>query len=224
MKYKTFLMLLLALPVIMFSCTTYKDNPTPDTDPNYSQLKVGNYWVYQRFSVDSSGNATPQQVFDSCYISKDTIINNKTYFKINKPAHLGMNQNVFCRDSLHYTVTPGGKIVFSSQDFSNILFSSYDIGTANDTISINTIRMRDRNLPYTVPAGTFETINAYNSFVLKSKSRGDKEFPINCRYAANVGLVAETMVYYISQYSQDRAYIERRLVRYHVNGKTFPAQ
>jgi len=106
--------------------------PTPThtiTYPNFSQLKVGNYWVYEQFDIDATGNATSKNTFDSCYVEKDTIINSKTYLKIVKPKPYFTNQNdiSFQKDSLHYFVNCNGKILFSSQDFSTIFESSYII-------------------------------------------------------------------------------------------------
>lgn len=56
--------------------------PTPPvTYPDYSQLKIGNYWVYQHFNIDTNGNAFPLNTFDTCYVEKDTMINGLIYYK-----------------------------------------------------------------------------------------------------------------------------------------------
>ena len=66
--------------------------PITTTYPNFSRLKVGNYWIYQQFDIDQNGNATPKNIFDSCYVEKDTLINGKTYMKIIKPSPFNQNE------------------------------------------------------------------------------------------------------------------------------------
>jgi len=44
------------------------------TQADYYQLKVGNYWIYQSYQIDSNGVATPENLWDSAHIEKDTII------------------------------------------------------------------------------------------------------------------------------------------------------
>ena len=79
----------ITFPFLVISCVSLLicscEKPDDDNDPitpaplvydNYSQLKVGNYWIYQRFEVDSLGIGTPTSVYDSCYVEKDTLINN----------------------------------------------------------------------------------------------------------------------------------------------------
>ena len=208
----------ISLTLLLFLvCSCNKDNvinPAITSYPNFSQLKVGNFWIYQRFSVDSSGNATPMNVFDSCYIEKDTIINNRTYFKMIKPDYFPTDSVVrFLYDSLHYIVDSSGQILFSSQDFQTILSSFFFISSP-DTIAEVIRKMTDRNLIVSCPLGSFSTLNCKETRNMYPNWRfaGNPRYR-NTRYSENIGIVIETLPFFIT----DPNYVERRLVRFHLN-------
>src|SRR5688572_1824471 len=86
MKPKNIL-LLFVMAAFAISCDDDEDDNCTPNPPNivysdYSQLKVGNYWIYQRFNFDFAGNETATMTFDSCYVEKDTVINNVAYVKL----------------------------------------------------------------------------------------------------------------------------------------------
>ena len=101
------LLTLALVSTAIYSCKKKKTDPPPATVyANYAQLKVGNYWVYEQFEIDLAGNAASKNIFDSCYVEKDTMINAKSYFKVVKPNQNSISQKdiLFLRDSLHYIV------------------------------------------------------------------------------------------------------------------------
>jgi len=83
MKNTTLLLLAFVSSTLFIGC--FKENQESVVYPDFAMLKVGNYWIYQYFDIDSLGNATATNTYDSCYVEKDTTINGKTYFKIYKP-------------------------------------------------------------------------------------------------------------------------------------------
>lgn len=181
--------------------------------PNYSKHNVGNYWIYQHFNVDTNGNAIPKDKFDSCYVQKDTIINNKKYFKIIRPNPFQTSQVSIERDSLHYIVNNYGEILFSSQDFTTLFRSYYEIAPFNDTICYVRKKMDQDKIVTTVPAGNFLNINSQEVFTMyPSYSNAGKQRTKNIRYAKNVGIILETLPFFLSNPN----YIEKRLVRYSV--------
>jgi len=214
-------MSLLTLLIISYSCKKDKKEepaPTPITYPNYSQLKVGNYWIYQLFNVDSLGNSTPTNDYDSCFIEKDTIINGYTYFKMLKPEN-GNGPNYytsFIRDSLHYLVNSKGQKLFSSIDSLSILDTYYFSYYYNvlDTVCKVVSKMTNRNNAVNTPAGTFITLNYNETYYMYPHytSGGNPRYK-NTRYAENIGIVIETLPFYTGY----PIYVERRLVRYHLN-------
>jgi hypothetical protein len=183
---------------------------------NYAQLKVGNYWVYQQFEIDVSHNETALNKFDSCYIEKDTMINGNTYAKMVRPTDYGMTPyNIyFLRDSSSYIVSSAGDILFSSEDFSTVFNETYILAQPQDTVCKISSQMKDKDQEISTPAGHFITSNFNRLYQMYPKySAAGNPRNMNTRYAKNVGIVLETLPFY----SSNPNYIERRLIRYHVN-------
>jgi len=217
MKKKTLFLSAVIMTFLIYSCKKDKNSePFAATYPNFSQLKVGNYWIYQQFEIDANGIETPKNTFDSCYVEKDTIINSKTYLKIIKPTPFSTNQMdiSFQKDSLHYIVNSLGEILFSHQDFSSIFESIFLTAGPNDTVCQIVKQMADKNLVINIPAGTFTTSNLKETYFMYPNwtSAGNMRYK-NTRYAENIGVVVETLPFY----SSNPNYTERRLVRYHLN-------
>lgn len=209
--------MLLAMVAFVLLSACKKDEPNINPEkvyPDYACLKVGNYWVYERFRVDTLGEATSLNKFDSCYVEKDTLIHGETYAKLVK-RHPHLSEVVFeyLRDSLHYIVNPAGKIKFSSEDFTTIFLTQASLGPHEDTLFVATVKMDDINQRTIVPAGEFTTLNYKTVYKINPKYTQFTEKISNMKYAKDVGLVVETLPMYTAISSKD----ERWLVRYHVN-------
>lgn len=210
------LLSLSAIALFLGSCKQDESVP-PVTYPDYGRLQVGNYWIYQRFVVDTLGNATPTTVFDSCYVEKDTVINGNSFAKICKPWPWGTSTRQafeYLRDSLHYLIDPSGRVRFSSEDFSTVFYSYTSvIPTIGDTVYTVTVKMDDKDQQINTPAGDFITSNYKASyeihppFVIVSNPRYSHK-----RYAKDIGLIMETLPIFASVPTTT----ERRLVRYYV--------
>lgn len=155
-------------------------------------------------------------VTDSNYVEKDTLINGNTYHKL-MVAGVSTTGNSytphFLRDSLHYIVDRQGTIQFSSENFADTLATSYqlvEIGTI-DTIAFVTARMADDGFSVTTAAGTFNTKNYRQTYHMwpNYQKFGTERYQ-NRRYAKDVGVVEETVGFFIGS---DRA-IVRRLKAY----------
>jgi|GEM_PF-325311 len=221
---------ILSTSISFFSCKKDKKvepdkestNLPSTTYSNYSNLKVGNYWIYQRFEIDSSGNATPLAIVDSCYIEKDTLIHGNTYYKYMSPNFgnsVGPNSvspNVaeFYRDSLSYIITNSGRIEFSSQDFTSIFKSGYQLVNPNDTVCRFEFKMGNQNTLITTPSGTYNT-SSFNEtyYMYPNYSAGGTIRTRHTRYAENVGKVTQEWYFFVSLPTK----WERRLIRYHLN-------
>lgn len=181
---------------------------------SYGQLKVGNYWVYEKYKVDSVGNiVSALPGLDSCYISSDTVINGNTYYKMFRPNIPVTSQITYLRDSANCIVDHIGRILFSASDFTSIFDFHYAI-TGPDTLYSIQSNMADHNLARTVAAGTFitssfrQTIVAYPFLSSPVHTR-----IIDTRYSNSVGIVVETEI----GFSSDPNTTQRRLLRYHLN-------
>ena len=206
------LTLFMCLINICQSCKKESCSKTEDVVyANYSNLKVGNQWIYKHFDNDGMGNVTELNIYDTTTVEKDTIINQNKYFQLNHTYYeLLENKIEYLRDSLHYIVNSKGQIKFSSQDFTNVLNKSYyKIGA--DTFFKLTEKMEDRNKIITVPAGTFTTSSLRMSYEIFPKFVVyDKFRTRDFRYAENFGLVSEVLI--LDSYS--RGYREKKLVRF----------
>lgn len=207
--------------VILGSCRKKsKDNPEVIVEEpqvvydNYSGLKVGNYWVYERFKIDSTGATTSLNIFDSCYVEKDTTINGQKGFMVFRPDPIFNANRKFWKDSLHYIVCNG--IQFSYQDFTTEFINRYNINPPSDTVYHLVKKMNEKDFPVTVPAGTFVTSAqnlTYYYYAPNYYYTAYKVRTVRTRFAKNIGIITENLQFYSSQIYD----IERRLVRYKVN-------
>jgi hypothetical protein len=202
------------------SCKKEKSSPAPVIDSpvaaNYTEMKAGNYWIYQEYEIDSP-TATPMAlgIYDSTYVAKDTTINSLTYHEYVEHdwPDTSISLISYVRDSLTYLVNSGGKILFSSTDFTDT-FSSFDFynpAVGPDTIPVVT-KMGCKDSLITVDAGTFTTVSLRQMWFIPSGFPFGPVRFIDRRYAINTGMVAEQLPFYQNEIKRT----ERRLVRYHV--------
>ncbi len=95
----------LALIGSFFSCR--KDDVPNDLQPrapsieDYSQLMDGNYWVYERSALDSSGNYVGQPLdLDSVWVAGDSLIDGVAWKKIRSSPGGDFPSLCFQRDSM----------------------------------------------------------------------------------------------------------------------------
>ncbi len=203
------------MPVLILftlsSCDKSNDSgyqPAPEDD--FMALKVGNYWIYQNYDIDSNGVATPTNDWDSAYISKDTVINGQTYFKmIRKPVVFMSGQfPVYLRDSSGYLVDSDGQIHMSATNFTDTLYTDT---TTTPILYYGYLRMFAKDSLITVPAGTFTTRTARFSVVPVNPNDPHPVRYTYDVYARNVGRIK----YHSFFYSGDK-HFEARLERYHL--------
>lgn len=207
--------------IFISSCKKDKDivptppaTPAPITYDNYSKLAVGNYWIYQKYTIDSLGNILATYGTDSCYVEKDTIINAQTYYKVFRPDPIFFQDYTFERDSLSYIVTSTGKIIFSSTDFTTVFSLNYYINPPIDTVSKVEIKMADKDMIVNAPLGIFTTSNYKIAYDIHPPHNVAGRYRnVNTRYAKDIGIVIERLPFFASSPN----YTERRLLRYHVN-------
>ncbi len=117
------------LSIVFAACKTDDNNLAPipeDSVLDYFPLAVGNYWLYQFSSCDSTWENCDSLRVDSNYVSKDTLINGLIYFKLEGKKLVG-SAPVFLRDSLDYIVDSDGHIIFSNTDFTSKLSEEFVI-------------------------------------------------------------------------------------------------
>jgi len=191
--------------------------PIANNFPDYNPHKAGNYWIYERFEIDEDGNSKSLHEFDSSYVEKDTVINNKTYTKIRRQDFLFKQFNYLLqRDSLHYIIGPSGGVIFSSEDFTTVFNRFSNVDQSGDTIYKVSVKMADRDFEVSAPAGKFLT-SAMKSTIFTFPAYASPNVPnprnMYTRFAKNIGVITETEVPFLGS----PLLRERRLIRYHVN-------
>jgi hypothetical protein len=186
----------------------------PISSAEYAQLKIGNYWIYQEINVDSQGNETPTNMYDSCYIASDSVIRGSRFFRITNFSPIFPFQELL-RDSSNLIINSHGEVVFAANDFNTIFATPVDVGSSlTDTIIKGTYKMVDKDVQVTVPAGTFITSNFKKIFfAFPNYAQGVPDRSMNTRFAKNVGMITQTQARFLSITSS----VERKLVRYHLN-------
>ena len=220
MKQLLIYLYLFSIILLINSCKDDDSSPNPSNTANYSQLAVGNYWIYEQYILDSaSAPGVANSIIDSVYVEKDTVINGITFYKTFRDEIYNLFPDArYLRDSLHYLVDHEGRVLFSSQDFTNVFEPFYNVvnipQNPNDTVAFTYYRMTDINKFIAVPSGTYPTLSFSKQFHMwpNYTVNGLTRRAMHNRYAANIGMVLET--FHITTFSTKQ--IERRLIRYHV--------
>ncbi len=181
---------------------------------SYSRLKTGNYWIYQVFEVDSAGNGSPTAEYDSCYISKDTMIRGNTYYFLTSQngGAGGYTCERWLRDSLSYLVDDKGRKWFSSEPQPGP-FAAFPLQEppSPDTLAWIEEGMEEGYATTAVPAGLFLTLNCRRTITIRQAgSTAQQVRYAHRRYALHLGIVSETMPFL----PESTHFREKRLVRY----------
>ena len=207
---KTLFFAIAILALIFFSCEKKNSQETTSSIPDFVKLKVGNYWVYDFFKVDSNGVATDQGKTDSSYIEKDTLINGDKYFIKNSHSYMFGSRRSILKDSSGYLlqrIPDGSSIILFARDNYTDIFISDTV----DNLFLRKDMMTGKDSTVSVPAGTFITRSmCYVATPL------DPAYPWGVRkvyyiYGKDIGQIVYTMCYW-----SDPGYYEARLIRYHV--------
>ena len=98
-------LIILSFIIVFFSCK--KDSVISLPPPNFPNtistasmdtmlpLAIGNYWIYQKSTDDTSGYYSMTSEMDSVYVVKDTMVMGERRFKIAHSNHLS-------KSNLHY--------------------------------------------------------------------------------------------------------------------------
>ena len=128
------------------------NSPEPvHTISEYSLLQDGNYWVYERNYLDSSGNytgATPQ--INSLIVQGDSIIDGVVWKAMRSRAGGAFSPISFRRDSANYLLQLGHGRLFAASDTDLFLWQEHFTGI----IDVNyELHVTDQQI--VVPAGSF---------------------------------------------------------------------
>lgn len=206
--------LIISIALISFYSCNEKSNPDPEPEKtvlDYFPLNVGNYWVYESSSCDSSWVNCNSGSIDTNWITKDTIINNYTYYKLEGKNILNRDTPVFLRDSASYIITNSGSIFLSDKDFNNKYYERYEVSpVSNDTIFHLYYQMVDKPNMVIVPLGTYDCIDFRGSLFRKQDSFA-LEFNTHQYFAKNVGPIYQNAIF-----ASSLGGLKRELVSYNI--------
>ncbi len=185
--------------------TKTEPNP-PETVLDYLPLAVGNYWVYERSTCDSTWENCNSVSIDTNFVTKDTLINGLNYYKI-EGKNLVDNKTQFVRDSLGYIVDEKGYKLFSNTDFTNVLYEQYIVPNS-DTLYHWYTKMDETPITFEVKAGSFLCLDSKLS-LFKKHDDFNKELNSHSAYSKHVGIVYENAIY-----ASGTGGIKRELVSY----------
>lgn len=217
-------LILTVLISINFSCSKNDDNSgntaLTNLDAGYIPFYPGNYWVYEHYKIDTLGNETLLNHYDSIAITDTEIMNGIQYLVFEGTWMSNpflMDSLNMLRDSAGYYVNPSGIIHFTDQNFTDTLYSY--TGVNNNTGEIiyeSWYKMKSQPQTVNVPAGEFEALNYQGTIFTPNPNPGINEYRFKDRlFAKNAGMVLDTYFYLGSS---DK--MERRLKRYFIDKRS----
>ncbi len=88
----------------------------------FSNLAVGNYWVYQRYRVDSADNVVDVLTVDSIFISGDSVVNGETYFVVRRNGFAAFQTSLW-RDSAGFVITDNHEVIFCADPLDQLIYT-----------------------------------------------------------------------------------------------------
>jgi hypothetical protein len=197
----------LVMCFLTLGCT--QESTSPSLIQSVTQLKKGNYWIYETYKVFPSG-MEEKLGRDSVFISGDSTINDKTYSILNYGrVYTKQRFKTLLRDSLGYLVSNAGTIHLMITSDPVKLKNQYSV-VNKDTVAVT--EYKSVRLNVNVPVGQFETFAMEGTFkALKPLPNVISPRVFYTAYAKNIGRVYESYLF-----SQSDYIFEERLVRYRV--------
>ncbi|UTW66145.1 hypothetical protein KFE94_16055 [bacterium SCSIO 12643] len=214
---KAILSSLAILLIFISSCKKDEEIICPPTPApkNYMPLAIGNYWVYNTYRIDTNGVETKLPPHDSLVITKDTMINNETYYVVEGTFHPFQNQWGIYRiikNDHGNIISHLGDTILPATDYTATFREHYEIIGNNDTLYHRVFQTVDPPYEVTVPAGTFSVLDYRGTYTTYANIPNvPNPRYVHNYYADNVGKVKQTY-HYISSYQT----FEIRLVDYSV--------
>ncbi len=212
---------LFVIGLIVFSLLSCeKENPGTTNNEvfSYDYLQIGNYWIYEHFEIDTTGNEEKISETDSIVITRDTLINNNTYFIFegtNYPYNRQWEIVRILRDSSGYLINNEGTILLAPNNFTDTLIKKVYAPVDDVILYTLTTKMEHVEEPVTVRAGTFKVFNYRSTICTPDVIPGipNPRYMDNY-YASGVGEILDTYFYL-----RGITKFEKRLIRYHIELK-----
>lgn len=232
LKFSIFYLIGIFITVLVNSCKketeemntdTHTGNPY-DTYP-YTQLKVGNYWIYERFHYNPT--LVSFNIFDSMFIEKDTMINNFLFYKkVSVNGFYLMQPRVqFLRDSSNFVVDENGRIIFTMMGKQGDRFDYWpETNASGDTIRQSFFEIESVTTFHHINTAGYYSDASMRQFYQHAFTTFPGAYDTSIYkityYTKNVGITEmfyNNWVFGIGTSWGDSAFQENRLIRYHIN-------
>ena len=211
---KNQLLTLSFLCLLLSSCkkddkeTIVEIEPTIELAEDYTQLAIGNYWVYDRYSINiSTGEETDLNQLDSIFISKDTLINGLTYLVLEGTKFGNKFQNIL-RNKEAKLVFPDESIQLSTMNLPDTINVEYDLW--NGIVDSMYTVLNNQEVGIDLPSGIVTSKLQYEKIFYISSSLNPIRYQRNY-YVINIGVAK-----YTSFFATGPSNLEMRLIRYSV--------
>jgi len=213
--------ILLLIAVSIFACKKDQeknvDPQKPVPLPVYMPMEVGNYWVYQSFKVENTGE-TPLDKYDSVTITRDTMINDHRYFIFEGNEHSSPWHTLrILRDSSGYYVFPNGEIYFTYQKEDGEVYYEHTVFEQNLIDTAWYVKNYNERVdqPISFPIGDYEALNRCSDYAVTPQ---DPNFPDSLKYRKAHSYFIENIgqANYYEFYALARFHYDKRLIRYQI--------
>lgn len=208
--YSAAALMLLAVACKKEETPIVNQTPAPSTPQSvaYFPLDSGSYWVFEHVSIDTNGNETVVQT-DSVRIIGDSVIGGNTY-KIFKNWGFNFFSGLY-RDSANCIVNEVGDIVFAANMAGQPISYRRDSDNVQGLILESTDSMQTAMRSINVTAGNFNTLerSTFTTFYIPVNGGNPRRMLSN--FAEGIGFVRQQYAY-----ASQTSYVERRLLRYHI--------
>ncbi|NQZ76448.1 MAG: hypothetical protein HRT61_10110 [Ekhidna sp.] len=203
MKLKALTTALVAI-LLFASCTDEEVAPTQNVI-EFTDLKIGNYWVYDWFEIDPDGTESSLNKRDSLYIEKDTTILNRTYL-IRSGTFLGTKTRELLYDSANAIfIYPSRQVLFTLDES---VKTTVNHGPQNNPIAYSTYSLDLNETTIVVPAGEFECLN-YGGLTKSLEA----DYPYGTRINSNLYSNGTGLILMKTQFYSSPNDLEMRLVK-----------
>lgn len=179
--------------LLMASCSDDEPGVQLRTISDFSQLEVGNYWVYDWYEVQPDGSESLMDLRDTLRIEADTLIEGRTMF-IRTGTFMGQTRREIVYDSISQLLTYPNRMALFVID-SNLEFTR-NFGPVDSPISVGIYHLNSLIETLEVPAGEFNCLNFQGTI-----ESLELDYPYGTRfnnnlYSHGVGLVKLTTQFY----------------------------
>ncbi|MEQ8475301.1 MAG: hypothetical protein RIB54_03610 [Fulvivirga sp.] len=204
----------LYLVTILFAVITLSSCSKEEVSPQqlaseFTNLEVGNYWVYEWYEIYPDGTESKYNVRDSVYISTDTLIDGRSFI-VRRGTFLKNKRTEILLDSANSLYKFPSEVLLFTLDKTNE--TTITIKAGENPIATVKYILKSNSIVANVPAGEFECLN-YEGIVESL----DPDYQYGTRinsdlYAKNFGLVMKRCHLYNSPNN-----LEMRLVKFGKN-------